>query len=84
MSGRVKDAAAKGMLSKQLGGLTGDVAFLDQATGVIKSKKPKKEKTPEQEALAEMKKLQKKLLISKGLLLQITIDLSLFLTRPNP
>lgn len=44
MSGRVKDAAAKGMLSKQLGGLTGDVAFLDQATGVIKSKKPKKRK----------------------------------------
>lgn len=44
LSGRVKDAAAKGMLSKQLGGLTGDVAFLDQATGVIKSKKPKKRK----------------------------------------
>ena len=62
MSGRVKDAASKGLLSKQLGGLTQDVAFLDQATGVFKCKKPKKEKTPEQEAMAEIKKLEKKFL----------------------
>ena len=60
ISGRVKEAAAKGLLSKQLGGLNTDVAFFNTSTGVIKSKKPKKEKSPEEECLADMKKLQKK------------------------
>ncbi|CAL1154670.1 unnamed protein product [Cladocopium goreaui] len=60
ISGRVKEAAAKGLLSKQLGGLNTDVAFFNTTTGVIKSKKAKKEKTPEEECLADMKKLQKK------------------------
>lgn len=62
LSGRVKDSGAKQALAKQLGGLNNDLAFVDEATGVIKSKKPKKEKTPEEESLGEMKKLQKKCL----------------------
>ena len=60
ISGRVKEAAAKGLLSKQLGGLNTDVAFFNTSTGVIKSKKPKKEKSPEEECLADIKKFQKK------------------------
>ena len=63
LSGRVKEASAKGLLSKQLGGLNTDVAFLNQTTGVIKSKKPKKEKSPEDECMAEMKKLLKKIFV---------------------
>ena len=60
LSGRVKEAAAKGLLGKQLGGLNTDVAFFNTSTGVIKSKRAKKEKSPEDECLADMKKLHKK------------------------
>ncbi|CAL1141573.1 unnamed protein product [Cladocopium goreaui] len=60
LAGRVKDASAKQLLAKQLGGLNGEVSLMNQTTGTIKSKKPKKEKSPEEESLADMKKLSKK------------------------
>ena len=59
VSGRVRDAGAKGLLAKQLQGLELP-AFLDMATGAIKVKKAKKVKTPEEESMAELKKLVKK------------------------
>ena len=62
ISGRVKDDASKALLKKQLGDLCPSGHTLDLKTGVIKSKKAKKEKTPAQEAMAEMKKMHKKFL----------------------
>ena len=59
VSGRVRDAGAKGLLAKQLQGLELP-AFLDTATGAIKVKKAEKIKTPEEESMAELKKLVKK------------------------
>ena len=64
LSGRVKEAQAKGLLAKQLQGLNTDVAFLNEANGTIKCKKAKKEKSPEEEQMAEMKKLYKKTFVS--------------------
>ena len=61
LSGRVRDAGAKGLLAKQLQGVNANLPeFLNTATGAIKTKKAKKEKTPEEEAVVEMKKLSKK------------------------
>ena len=57
----MRDQAGKEMLAKQLQGLNASLpAFLDIKTGVIKSKKQKKEKTPDEEAWQELKKLEKK------------------------
>ena len=59
VSGRVRDAGAKQLLAKQLEGLSLP-SFLDQASGQIKVKKPKKVKTPEEECIADVKKLSNK------------------------
>lgn len=61
LNGRVRGADAKNMLAKQLQGLGSAPDFMNLTTGVIRSKKAKKEKTPEEEeAMFEMKKMHKK------------------------
>ena len=66
LSGRVRDAGAKAVLAKQLQGLGANLPdFVDEQTGQIRSKKPKKTKSPEEEALAEMRKMEKKPLAYK-------------------
>ena len=60
LKGRVRDANAKKLIAKQLGGLMDDVPSFCMQTGQIKTKKAKKEKTPEDMAVQELKQLEKK------------------------
>ena len=60
MSGRVRDDAMKKLLSKQLGTFADDAPRFDVETGVIKSKKAKKEKSPCERASQELKTFEKK------------------------
>ena len=62
ISGRVKDDASKALLKKQLGDLCPSGHTLDLKTGVIKSKKAKKEKSPEDKVSQDLKTLEKKTL----------------------
>lgn len=62
ISGRVRDAAGKALLSKQLGDLSNNMPTFDLKTGSLKQKKARKEKTPVDEALQGLKTLEKKLL----------------------
>ena len=61
ISGRVRVAAGKALLSNQLEDLTNNMPNLDLKTGTLKQKKAKKEKTPVDEALHGLKTLEKKL-----------------------
>lgn len=66
ISGRCRDAGAKKLLAKQLAGVNANQQeLMNLQTGVIKSKKAKKEKTPAEESMGEMKKLNKKFFVCK-------------------
>ena len=69
LSGRVRDAAGKALLAKQLGDLNTNLPQFDLKTGAIKSKKAKKEKTPVEQAVVDLKTLEKKLLNRHSILL---------------
>ena len=71
LSGRVRDAAGKALLAKQLGDLNTNLPQFDLKTGAIKSKKAKKEKTPVEQAVIDLKTLEKKLLNRHFILLLI-------------
>ena len=61
ISGRVRDAAGKALLAKQLGDVNNNMPSFDLKTGTLKQKKAKKEKSPAEEALQGLKTLEKKL-----------------------
>ncbi len=61
ISGRVRDAAGKALLAKQLGDINNTMPTFDLKTGSLKQKKNKKEKSPVDEALQGLKTLEKKL-----------------------
>lgn len=69
LSGRVRDAAGKALLAKQLGDLNTNVPQFDLKTGAIRSKKAKKEKSPVEQAVGDLKTLEKKLLNQNFVLL---------------
>ena len=69
LSGRVRDAAGKALLAKQLGDLNTNVPQFDLKTGAIRSKKAKKEKSPVEQAVSDLKTLEKKLLNQNFVLL---------------
>lgn len=60
ISGRIRDKTAKQAIAKQLQGVSQDVPLMNLQTGVIKTKKAKREKSQAEELQAEMKKMQKK------------------------
>lgn len=61
ISGRVRDAAGKALLAKQLGDVNNNMPSFGLKTGTLKQKKAKKEKSPVEEALQGLKTLEKKL-----------------------
>lgn len=61
MGGRVKDAAAKKMIAKNIGDFS-EPALMDLESGAFKAKKPKKEKTATEIAVADLKAFEKKTL----------------------
>ena len=67
LGGRVRDAASKDLVKRQLQGLSDNMPdFMDLKTGRLTTKKAKKEKSAEEECMAEVKKLAKKLLDQSG------------------
>lgn len=63
LSGRVRDGAAKNLLSKQLSGVGAAPDFMNLQNGSFRPKKAKKEKSPMEESMADMKKLLKKIFV---------------------
>lgn len=63
VGGQVRDGAMKDLLRKQLKGFEDGLPdFVDQKSGQIKTKRPKKEKTQEEMLLVDVKKVAKKYL----------------------
>lgn len=85
LSGRVRDAAGKALLQKQLGDVSGSHLgpSFDVKTGTIRQKKQKKEKTPEETAIAALKILEKKFLVFFTLAVFSQID-AVFECLPTP
>lgn len=85
LSGRVRDAAGKALLQKQLGDVSGSHLgpSFDVKTGTIRQKKQKKEKTPQETAIAALKILEKKFLVFFTLAVFSQID-AVFECLPTP
>ena len=78
VGGRVKDAAAKKEIAKNIGDM-GEPALMNLESGAFKPKKQKKEKTPIEIAAADLKAFEKKTLNCNRICLPVYVAMIRFI-----